>query len=85
MVGDYCSTAFAAGKAFSIFAVANPLSGSLFDEPMYTTTGGFTVSSRLGVASSIGERALASARSDHPARQFYDQEEHRYPVQPPRK
>lgn len=84
MVGDYCSTAIAGGKAYGIFAVANPLSGSLFDEPMYTTTGGITVSSRIGVASSIGQRAVASARSDHPARHFYDQEEHRYPILPPR-
>jgi hypothetical protein len=83
MVGDYCSTAFAGGKAFGIFAVANPLSGSLFDEPMYTTTTGFTVSSRLGVVSSIGEQAVAKAHSDHPPRQFYDQEQHRYPIRPP--
>ena len=40
MVGDYISTSFINGRAFSVFAVGAPPSGSSFNEAMYTTTAG---------------------------------------------
>ncbi|MBZ5720484.1 MAG: glycoside hydrolase [Acidobacteriia bacterium] len=81
MVGDYVSTAFSGGKAFSIFEAANANVGSLFDEPTYATTTGFTVANNALGTTSIGESPVPDAHSDHPPRQFYDQE-HRYPVPP---
>lgn len=83
MVGDYSSTVFAGGKAFSVFAVARAPSGALFDEPMYTTTSGLTVAQDMAVGTSDGEQPVPGAHSDHPPRAFYDQE-HRHPVRPPR-
>jgi hypothetical protein len=82
MVGDYASSAFAAGKAFGVFAVARANSGGVFDEPMYTTTSGFVVAGSVSSLSSAGEQPVAGAKSDHSPRQFYDQE-NRYPVKPP--
>lgn len=79
MVGDYTSTAFSGGKAFGVFALARANVGSVFDEPIYTTTSGFTVSEFSGVLSSRGERPIPGARSDHPARTYYDLE-NRYPI-----
>src|SRR5438105_5908735 len=40
MVGDYISTSFSAGVAYPAFAVANPPSGTTFDEAIYTVAGG---------------------------------------------
>ena len=42
MVGDYVSTAFSGGKAFAIFAAAQANAGTVFDEPVYSTTTGFS-------------------------------------------
>lgn len=80
MVGDYVATAFAGGKAFSIFEAANPVVGGLFDEPTYATTNGFTVAQSVGTTSAA-ELPIPGVHSDHPPRQFYDQE-HRYPMPP---
>jgi hypothetical protein len=43
MVGDYISTSFVGAPAFPAVAVANPPSGSVFDEATYTVKGGLTV------------------------------------------
>lgn len=40
MVGDYISASFVAGRAYSVFAVGLPLSGTVFNEAMYTVVGG---------------------------------------------
>jgi hypothetical protein len=45
MVGDYISTSFSGGPAYSVFAVANAPSGSTFDEATYTVRGGLSVGS----------------------------------------
>jgi hypothetical protein len=82
MVGDYTSTAFAGGKAFSVFALADPTSGTLFDEPMYTNATGFSVRDQLGVKSAVSELAVPNARADHGPRRFADQEQ-RIPIRPP--
>jgi hypothetical protein len=82
MVGDYVSTAYSGGKAFAIFSAADANSGMLFDQPMYTTTTGLTTAQHAAVFTSATEQPHPDAHSDHPSRQFYD-EEHRYPISPP--
>jgi len=84
MVGDYASTVFSGGKAFSIIAIAGGNAGMLFNEPMFATTRGFTVAQQAAVLTSANERPVRNARADHARRSFYDQEEHRYPIRPPR-
>jgi hypothetical protein len=79
MVGDYSSSAFAGGKAFAIFAAAQANSGTLFDEPMYTTATGITTAQQAAAFASAAEQPVPNAHSDHPRREFYDQE-HRYPI-----
>jgi len=82
MVGDYVATAYSGGKAFAIFAAAQANSGTIFDEPIYTTTTGLPAAQHAAVFTSAVEHSVPNARSDHPRHQFYDQE-HRYPVSPP--
>jgi hypothetical protein len=54
MVGDYISASFnSSGSAHGVFAVANPPSGGVFDEAMYTTTNGIA----LAGGSLVGETA----------------------------
>jgi hypothetical protein len=79
MVGDYVATAYSGGKAFAIFAAAQANSGTLFDEPIYTTTSGLTAAKQAVVFTSAIEQPVPNAHSDHPRRQFYDQE-HRHPI-----
>jgi hypothetical protein len=82
MVGDYVATAYAGGKAFAIFAAAQSNSGTIFDEPIYTTTTGLSAAQQAAVLNSAAEQPIHNAHSDHPPHQFYDQE-HRYPIIPP--
>jgi hypothetical protein len=51
MVGDYLSTSFSGGPAYPAIAVANPPSGSLFDEATYTVKGGLSVGENTNPAS----------------------------------
>lgn len=83
MVGDYVATAFSGGKAFPIFAAAQGISGTVFDEPIYTTATGFSAAQHAAVLSSLAEQPVPNAHSDH-RQEFYDQE-HRYPISPPDK
>ena len=64
MVGDYISTSISGGKAFPVFALANPPSNGTFDEAMYTFEGGLAVSG--GATSATGGRAV-TARAPAPA------------------
>ena len=79
MVGDYVATAYSGRKAFAIFAAAQANSGTLFDEPIYATTSGLTAAQQAAVFTSATEQPVPNAHSDHPRRQFYDQE-HRHPI-----
>jgi len=81
MVGDYVSTAFSGGKAFPIIAAASAVSGSLFDEPIFTVSTGFAMNRSVATFSSVGEHPVIDAHSDHPPHAFIDQE-HRYPRPP---
>jgi BNR repeat-like domain len=69
MVGDYFSTSFSAdGSAHPVFALANPPSGTKFDEAIYTPTsglaaaGGTRAASASGAVSHASERAAARGR-----------------------
>ena len=55
MVGDYISTSVpAGGNAWPTFAVANPPTGSTFDEAMYVPTGGLAIAGGARRAISAG-------------------------------
>jgi len=73
MVADYITVSYASGKAFPIFAVAHPLSGSLFHQAIYTTAGFTAVKAAEEVeSSSAGDRPVPGVKSDHGPMQFYD-------------
>jgi hypothetical protein len=62
MVGDYISTSFEGGTAHPVIAVANPPSGSTFDEAMYSVPGGLTAAG--GTVASDGIASNTSTKSD---------------------
>ena len=80
MVGDYVGVAYASGTAFPAIAVARVNSGTVFDEAIYSSTNPLTQA--RAAAAARRAQPVPGARSDHPPRQFYDQE-HRYPQKPP--
>ncbi|MGH9528993.1 MAG: sialidase family protein, partial [Terriglobales bacterium] len=84
MVADYISTSYVSGKAFGVFAVANPPNGSLFNEAIYTTPSPLAAKKSGRTFSSKQERPVANAKSDHGPRRFYD-EDHEYPIPPPKR
>ena len=42
MVGDYTSTSFSGGKAYPVFAIATAPRGGVFNEAMFTVSGGLS-------------------------------------------
>jgi hypothetical protein len=70
MVADYVSTAYASGKAFAIFAVAEPNSGTTFNQAIYTNTSGFAHELGETHLSGAGDRPVDGAHSDHPAKKL---------------
>jgi len=80
MVGDYAGVTYVAGNAYPALAVARANSGTVFDEAIYSTTNPLTQA--VGAVSVQHENPVPGAHSDHPAREFYD-EEGRYPRKPP--
>ena len=82
MVGDYSSTTYSGGKAFSVFALAGSNAGMVFDEPIFANTNGFAAEQGAVIRMSVGELPVPGARSDHGPRRFADQE-HRIPRVPP--
>ena len=80
MVADYISVGFAGGKAFPVFAQALAKTGGLFHQAMYTTAAGLAqVAPELEQFSSVGDRPVPNAHSDHGPMEYLDQE-HRIPV-----
>jgi hypothetical protein len=57
MVGDYIATAFTNGVPHGVFAVAAALSGTTFNESMYTAHG-LTVDEKGPQSSSVGDKPL---------------------------
>ena len=82
MVGDYISTSFVNGKAYSIFAGALPPNGSKFRENMYTTKIGMLEEGNGPALSSANDKPIPGVKSDHGPRQFWD-DEHRLPKSAP--
>ena len=74
MVADYITVSYAGGKAFPIFAVAHPLSGSLFHQAIYTTGSGFNAAMAASEVelSSANDRPVPGVKSDHGPMQYYD-------------
>lgn len=70
MVGDYIATAFSGGRAYGVFALANPPSGSRFDEAMYVPAHGLQIALFGPELSSAMDRADPFAHSDHPRRRI---------------
>jgi hypothetical protein len=73
MVADYISTSYLSGatirhKAFGVFAVANAPTGNVFDEAMYTPTGGLSVPEIEGLIIPTVQDPVLSTVSDHPPR-----------------
>jgi BNR repeat-like domain len=79
MVGDYVAAAFSGGKAFAIFAAAQTNSGTMFDEPIFATTNGFTADEKAAIFTSEAEQPVPNAHSDHALQKFFDQE-HQRPI-----
>jgi BNR repeat protein len=59
MVGDYISTSFSGGLAFPTFAVAFAPTGGVFDEAIYTISGGLSVSAGSIAASDTTNAATS--------------------------
>jgi len=74
MVADYITVSYAGGKAFPIFAVAHPLSGSLFHQAIYTTSAGFSAAEATNEPelSSANDQPVPGVKSDHGLMQYYD-------------
>lgn len=82
MVGDYISTSFVNGKAFGVFAGAQPPQGSKFREAMYTPSPGLLEEGSGPLMSSANDKPVPNAHSDHPPRQFLDDDD-RIPIKKP--
>ncbi len=80
MVGDYVGVTYASGRAYPAIAVARANNGTTFDEAIYSSTD--PLAQGRGVVGTRYQRPIPGARSDHPPREFYD-EEGRYPRKPP--
>jgi len=74
MVADYIGVSYVNGSPFGVFANALPLTGSTFNEAMYTTKTALPVSYDAPRFSSIDDHPVPNAKSDHPVTFFYDDE-----------
>jgi hypothetical protein len=70
MVGDYMASTFVLGRAFPVFAVANPMRG-FFDEAMYVAKNGIISAQSLHRLSSAGELPVPGFHSDHAPRHIH--------------
>ncbi len=77
MVADYIAVSYINGNPFGIFAVAQPLVGTTYNEAMYTTKTALPVSYDAPRFSSINDHPVPDAKSDHKVKFFYDDEGHR--------
>jgi hypothetical protein len=82
MVADYVSTVFSGGKAFTFFVLANPPTGTVLDQAIYTNTIGVAALARSRRFVSHDERVVPGARSDYGPSGYYDLE-HKHRALPP--
>jgi hypothetical protein len=74
MVADYIGVSYVNGAPFGVFAVAQPLVGTTYNESMYTTKAPLPIYANAPRFSSIDDHPVANAKSDHPMHFFYDDE-----------
>jgi len=76
MVADYIGVSYSNGNPFGVFAAAQASSGTTYNEAMYTTKNPLPVSYDAPRFSSINDRPVPNAHSDHEMKFFYDDEGH---------
>jgi hypothetical protein len=82
MVADYVATVYSATRAFPIYAIAHQPAGSLLQQAVYTDGYGFTADEMTEPRlSSQGEKPIPGAKSDHPARTYFDLD-NQHPIHP---
>lgn len=77
MVADYIGVTYSNGNPFGIFAVAHAPVGSVLNEAMFTTAEPLLAAADEPRFSSIGEKPVPGAKSDHEMKFYYDDEGHR--------
>jgi hypothetical protein len=77
MVADYIGVSYVNGNPFGIFAVAQPLVGSSFNETIDTTKTALPIAMDAPRFSAVNDRPVANFKSDHEMKFFYDDEGHR--------
>lgn len=74
MVADYIGVSYVNGNPFGVFAVAQQLVGTTYNEAMYTTKTPLPVSYDAPRFSSVDDHPVPNAKSDHEMHFFYDDE-----------
>lgn len=77
MVADYIGVSYSNGSPYGVFAVAQALNGTTYNESMYTTKTPLPASYNEPHFSSINDHSVPNAHSDHVMKFFYDDEGHR--------
>ncbi len=77
MVADYIGVSYVNGSPFGVFAVAQALKGTTYSEAMYTTKTALPLDFDAPRFSSVHDRPVPNAKSDHEMKFFYDDEGHR--------
>ena len=74
MVADYIGVSYVNSKPFGVFAVAQALNGTTYNESMFTTKTPLPISMDAPRFSSIDDHPVAGVKSDHEMKFFYDDE-----------
>ena len=74
MVADYIGVSYVNGNPFGVFAVAQQLVGTTYNEAMYTTKTPLPASYDAPRFSSVDDHPVPNAKSDHEMHFFYDDE-----------
>ncbi|MGC2448934.1 MAG: sialidase family protein [Candidatus Sulfotelmatobacter sp.] len=77
MLADYIAVSYVNGNPYGVLAGALPPTGSTLNEAIYTTRNPLPVAYDAPRFSSINDRPVPNAHSDHPMKFFYDDEGHR--------
>ena len=74
MVADYIGVSYVNGNPFGVFAIAQQLVGTTYNEAMFTTKTPLPVSYDSLRFSSVDDHPVPNAQSDHKMHFFYDDE-----------
>ena len=74
MVADYIGVTYVNGNPFGVFAVATAPSGKTLNESMYTTKAPLPAAGSAPRFSSLADKPVAGAKSDHEMHFYYDDE-----------